>query len=81
MCELERFRRVGRWRELGMSGDEGSFFTTIFGAGARDLVEEGRLEKPWRLGGDMDMLGGVRGVVVGLIEEEGCLKEEVERDE
>ena len=44
-------------------------------------MEEWRLEKPVRVGGDMDMLGGVRGVVVGLIEEEGCRKDEEERDE
>lgn len=81
MCELERLSLLGRWRGLGMSGDEGSFFTTIFGAGARDLVEEARLEKPVRLGGDMEVLGGVRGAVVGLIEEEGWRREEEEREE
>ena len=81
MCELERFRRLGRWRELGMSGDEGSFFTTILGAGPRDLVEEARLEKPRWLGGDMEVFGGVSGAVVGLMEEEGSRSEEEERDE
>lgn len=79
--ELARLRRLGRWRELGMSGDEGSFFTTILGAGPRDLVEEARLEKPVRLGGDMEVLGGVSGAVVGLMEDEGWRKEEEERDE
>lgn len=78
---LARLRRLGRCRELGMSGDEGSFLTTILGAGPRDLLEEGRLEKPLRLGGDMEVLGGVRGAVVGLMEEEGWRKEEEERDE
>lgn len=71
MCELERSRRRGLWREFGISGDEGSFFTTILGAGPRDLLESVRLEKPLRVGGDMEVVGGVRGVVVGLMEEEG----------
>lgn len=29
---LERSRRRGRWREAGISGESGSFFTTILGA-------------------------------------------------
>lgn len=81
MCELERFRRLGRWRDVGMSGEDGSFLTTILGAGPRDLSEEARLEKPARLGGDMEVFGGVSGAVVGLMEEEGCLRDEEERDE
>ena len=61
-----------------VSGDEGSFLTTILGAGVgagpRDLLEDLRLEGPSReAGGDM-------GVVVGLIEEEGCLNE-LERED
>jgi hypothetical protein len=45
MLWLERLRRCGLWRVVvGMSGDEGSFLTTILGAGPRDLREEGRLD-------------------------------------
>lgn len=42
----ERLRRWGRCRVVvvGMSGEEGSFLTTILGAGPRDLREEGRLD-------------------------------------
>jgi hypothetical protein len=70
-CELARLRRLGRCLELGMSGEEGSFLTTMRGAVPRDLVEEARLEKPLRLGGDMEVLGGVSGAAVGLMEAEG----------
>jgi hypothetical protein len=51
-----------------MSGDEGSFLTTILGVGLpRDLLEEGRLDSCGRAGGDME---------VGEIEEEGWRCEE-----
>lgn len=47
MLWLERLRRWGRCLVVvvGMSGDEGSFLTTILGGcGPRDLREDGRLE-------------------------------------
>lgn len=79
LLEAERSRRRGRCREVDMSGDEGSFLTTILGAaaaaaaagGPRDLVADLRLEE-----GPSREVGGDMGVVVGLIEEEGCLMEE-----
>jgi hypothetical protein len=41
----DKFRRWGRCRVVvGMSGELGSFFTTILGFGPRDLLDEGRLE-------------------------------------
>lgn len=46
---------------VGMSGEAGSFLTTILGAGGpRDLLEEGRLDLWWcagvsRRGGDMEV--------------------------
>jgi hypothetical protein len=57
MLWLERFRRWGRWRVVvGMSGELGSFLTTILGAGPRDLLEEGRLDMMTSLrGGDMEV--------------------------
>ena len=61
-----------------VSGDEGSFLTTILGAlvwGPRDLEADLRLEV-----GPSREVGGDMGVVVGLIEEEGCLKE-LERED
>lgn len=78
MCEweLERSRRRGRCREVVMSGDEGSFFTMILGAGPRDLLEDLRLERPLRVGGDMEEVG-----VVGLMESEGWRKQEEEEEE
>jgi hypothetical protein len=48
---------------VGMSGEAGSFLTTILGAGGpRDLLEEGRLDFVWcawgsRRGGDMEEVG------------------------
>lgn len=40
MLWLVRFSRCGRCRVVvGMSGDAGSFFTMILGAGPRDLLE------------------------------------------
>ena len=46
MLWLERLRRWGLCRVVvvGMSGEVGSFLTTILGAGPRDLREEGRLD-------------------------------------
>lgn len=42
---LDRLSRCGRWRVVvGMSGEAGSFFTTILGAGPRDLRDKGRLD-------------------------------------
>lgn len=38
-----------------MSGELGSFLTTILGAGPRDLLDEGRLEVASRAGGDMEV--------------------------
>jgi hypothetical protein len=68
LLEVDRSRRRGRWREVVMSGDEGSFLTTILGVGlARDLLDEGRLDNGGRAGGDME---------VGLTEEEGWREEE-----
>lgn len=42
---------------VGMSGEAGSFLTTILGAGPRDLLEPGRLDmmKASRAGGDMEV--------------------------
>lgn len=76
LFELERSSRRGRCREVVvMSGDEGSFLTTILGAGPlRDLLDEARLEKPSRLGGDME-------VEVGLEDDEGGRNEEEEERE
>jgi hypothetical protein len=55
MLWLERFRRCGRCRVVvGMSGEFGSFLTTILGAGPRDLLAEGRLDMVARAGGDME---------------------------
>jgi hypothetical protein len=55
MLWLERFRRWGRWRVVvGMSGESGSFLTTILGAGPRDLLDEGRLDMISLRGGDME---------------------------
>jgi hypothetical protein len=45
---------------VGMSGELGSFFTTILGAGPRDLLEEGRLDICDMIslrGGDMEEVG------------------------
>ena len=63
MLWLVRFRRWGRWRVVvGMSGESGSFLTTILGAGPRDLLDEGRLDMTSLRGGDMEVgepaLGG-----------------------
>ena len=45
MLWLAKFRRWGRWRVVvGMSGEVGSFLTTILGGGPRDLRSEGRLD-------------------------------------
>lgn len=76
MLELvDRSSRRGRCREVVMSGDEGSFFTTILGAGwPRDLLDEVRLEMASRLGGDMEE---EEAQVVGL-EEAGRKEEERE---
>jgi hypothetical protein len=53
---LERFRRWGRCRVVvGISGELGSFLTTILGAGPRDLLDEGRLEVTSLRGGDMEV--------------------------
>lgn len=55
MLWLDKFNRWGRWRVVvGMSGEAGSFLTTILGAGPRDLLDEGRLET-CRAGGDMEV--------------------------
>jgi hypothetical protein len=70
LLDVERSSRRGRCREVVMSGDEGSFLTTILGVGLpRDLLEEGRLDKAGLVGGDME---------VGLMEEEGWREEEEE---
>jgi hypothetical protein len=37
-----------------MSGESGSFLTTILGAGPRDLLDEGRLDMISLRGGDME---------------------------
>ena len=63
MLWLERLSRCGRCRVVvGMSGEPGSFFTTILGAGPRDLLEQGRLDTTSLVGGDMEVgesaLGG-----------------------
>lgn len=75
LLEVDRSSRRGRWREVVMSGDEGSFFTMILGAGPlRDLLVGVRLEEPSRLGGDIEE-------EVGLMEgERGGRKEEEERE-
>jgi hypothetical protein len=61
MLWLERFSLCGRCRVVvGMSGELGSFFTTILGAGPRDLLEEGRLDICDMIslrGGDMEEVG------------------------
>lgn len=44
---LDRSSRRGRWREAGMSGDEGSFLTTIFGACALRVELGERLACLW----------------------------------
>jgi len=48
----------------------------ILGAGPRDLLEDLRLERPLRVGGDMEEVG-----VVGLMESEGWRKQEEEEEE
>jgi hypothetical protein len=58
MLWLVRFRRCGRWRVVvGMSGELGSFLTTILGAGPRDLLDDGRLDMTSLRGGDMEEVG------------------------
>jgi hypothetical protein len=62
-----RSSRRGRWRAVVMSGEEGSFLTTILGAcGPRALESDLRLEKVSCLGGDMDIEA-----LVEVEEEEG----------
>jgi hypothetical protein len=59
MLWLERLRRWGRCRVVvGMSGESGSFLTTILGAGPRDLLDVGRLDMADMMslrGGDMEV--------------------------
>ena len=59
MLWLDRFRRWGRCLVVvGMSGEVGSFLTTILGAGPRDLSEEGLLDMSDMMslwGGDMEV--------------------------
>lgn len=55
MLWLDRFSRWGRCRVVvGMSGEAGSFLTTILGAGPRDLLGQGRLDT-CLAGGDMEV--------------------------
>ena len=61
---------------VGMSGEAGSFLTTILGAGPRDLRDEGRLDMASRY---MTSLGGDSEVEVGE-EAEGARQEEEEED-
>lgn len=61
---------------VGMSGEAGSFLTTILGAGPRDLRDEGRLDMA---SGYMTSLGGDSEVEVGE-EAEGTRQEEEEED-
>jgi hypothetical protein len=72
---LERLRRWGRCRVVvGMSGELGSFLTTILGAGPRDLLDVGRLDMTSLRGGDMEVQVGEP--ALGARQEE---EEEVER--
>lgn len=90
MLWFVRFNRWGRCRVVvGMSGEAGSFLTTILGAGPRDLRDEGRLEA-WRVGGDMDEVNeAVEVAEVAEVAEvtevaevaEGARQEDEEREE
>ena len=78
MLWLARLRRWGRCRVVaGMSGDVGSFLTTILGAGPRDLREEGRLD----MRDMMSLWGGDMEVEVGEEAEGGRHDEEEDREE
>lgn len=78
----ERLRRWGRWRVVvGMSGELGSFFTTILGAGPRDLLDEGRLDMCDMMslrGGDMEVEVG-EPALGGRAEAEAEEEERVDR--
>lgn len=55
MLWLERSRRRGLWREVVRSGDEGSFLTTILGAGGpRALRADLMLDTTCCLGGETE---------------------------
>jgi hypothetical protein len=70
---LDRLSRCGRCRVVGMSGEVGSFLTTILGAGPRDLRGEWLLD----MSDMMSLWGGDMEVEVGE-EAEGGRHDEVE---